>query len=59
MFIFGGILELTKELNEMLIYDFKTGKFKIVGTDSAQDDQMASSNIRGREDESPGIKMKK
>jgi len=24
MYIFGGILELTKELNEMLIYDFGT-----------------------------------
>jgi N-acetylneuraminic acid mutarotase len=25
MYIFGGILELTKELNEMLIYDFESG----------------------------------
>jgi N-acetylneuraminic acid mutarotase len=33
MYIFGGILELTKELNEMLIYDFKTGTFAIVGSD--------------------------
>jgi len=24
MFIFGGILELTKELNEMIAYNFKT-----------------------------------
>ena len=27
MFIFGGILELTKELNEMVVYDFKNQKF--------------------------------
>jgi hypothetical protein len=27
MYIFGGILELTKELNDLLIYDFKSGKF--------------------------------
>jgi N-acetylneuraminic acid mutarotase len=38
MYIFGGILELTKELNECLIYDFKTGKFATIGSDSALDD---------------------
>jgi hypothetical protein len=27
MYIFGGILELTKELNEMCIFDFQTGCF--------------------------------
>lgn len=27
MFIFGGILELTKELNDLAIYDMKAGKF--------------------------------
>ena len=27
MFIFGGILELTKELNDMLVYDFSQGRF--------------------------------
>jgi len=27
MIIFGGILELTKELNEMLLYDFNTRSF--------------------------------
>ena len=27
MYIFGGILELTKELNDMLVYDFTQGKF--------------------------------
>jgi len=27
MIIFGGILELTKELNEMLLFDFKTEAF--------------------------------
>lgn len=33
MYIFGGILELTKELNEMLIYDFSKGEFQILGGD--------------------------
>ena len=27
MFIFGGIFELTKELNDMLVFDFTQGKF--------------------------------
>ena len=27
MYIFGGILELTKELNDMLVFDFATMKF--------------------------------
>jgi hypothetical protein len=31
MFIFGGIIELTKELNEMLVFDFKTMKFSAIG----------------------------
>ena len=31
MYIFGGILELTKELNEMLVYDFAKGKFEVIG----------------------------
>ena len=27
MYIFGGILELTKELNDLLVYDFSQGRF--------------------------------
>lgn len=30
MYIFGGILELTKEINEMLTFDFETCKFEMV-----------------------------
>jgi N-acetylneuraminic acid mutarotase len=62
MYIFGGILELTKELNEMLIYDFKTGKFTAIGADSAIDDlQNGASMARKNEDgmDSPGLKYKK
>ena len=29
MFIFGGILEVTKELNDLLVYDFKTQKLSV------------------------------
>ena len=30
MFIFGGILELTKELNEMIAYNFKTQEVEVI-----------------------------
>jgi hypothetical protein len=58
MYIFGGILELTKELNEMLIYDFKSGCFSTIGSDNALDDlQGNSSNVRGVEGaESPTLR---
>jgi len=42
MYIFGGILELTKELNDMLIYDFKTGKFQSVGGDQGDELNMGT-----------------
>ena len=37
MIIFGGILELTKELNEMLLFEFKTENFYQIGNDSHVD----------------------
>lgn len=37
MVVFGGILELTKELNEMLTYDFKTGCFTLHGESHNED----------------------
>ena len=30
MFVFGGILEVTKELNDLLAYDFKVKQFHVV-----------------------------
>jgi hypothetical protein len=30
MYVFGGILEVTKELNDLLVYDFKTQKMSIM-----------------------------
>lgn len=29
MYVFGGILEVTKELNDLLVYDFKTQKLSV------------------------------
>lgn len=37
MYIFGGILELTKELNEMLCYNFESKSFEVIG--NGQNDQ--------------------
>ena len=37
MIIFGGILELTKELNEMLLFDFKTETFLSIGNETHSD----------------------
>lgn len=57
MYIFGGILELTKELNDMLIYDFKTGKFQSVG--GSNDEFNMNSVSKVQEQDSPGLKMRK
>jgi hypothetical protein len=32
MYIFGGLLELTKELNDLVVYDFETNKFSSNGS---------------------------
>lgn len=58
MYIFGGILELTKELNELLAFDFKKGCFELIGKDSGAygaEDEENFSGTKGGE-ESPGIK---
>lgn len=37
MVIFGGILELTKELNELLLFNFQTQTFSLIGSESNGD----------------------
>ena len=54
MYIFGGILELTKELNEMLCYDFETRAFCALSSET-QDLIQTSANLRAGDD-SPGVK---
>lgn len=59
MYIFGGIIELTKELNEMLIFDFSSGQFQIIGSDGQpnEDLQKVSSHKRNKEgEESPTLR---
>lgn len=46
MYIFGGILELTKELNDLCVFDFATKKFSSNGCD---DEEKERDNI----DQSP------
>jgi hypothetical protein len=54
MVVFGGILELTKELNEMLTYDFKTGCFTLHGESHNEDlAALQNSNRRAGEEDSP------
>ena len=54
MYIFGGILELTKELNEMLCYNFETKSFDCSSKDSNAD--AGDNSGLGAADESPGQK---
>ena len=59
MYIFGGILELTKELNELLCFDFATRKFKLIGNQAVFEDENDigfSATHKPAENDSPGIK---
>ena len=49
MYLFGGIFEITKELNDMLVYDFKSQRLSLheSSTDSAD-----LTGLNGRLDES-------
>ena len=59
MIIFGGILELTKELNEMLIYDFGTKSFSIIGESHNEDlNALQHSNNRAKEDDSSPLQRR-
>ena len=59
MFIFGGILELTKELNEMVCFDFATKKFNCIGSSQDFAEAIQMSAAHGAETESPGLKLNK
>jgi len=36
MYVFGGIFEITKELSELLVYDFDTQSFECIGGESGE-----------------------
>lgn len=54
MYIFGGILELTKELNEMLIFDFDKGCFMIIGGDGQPNEDLQNLQSHNRKQEEDG-----
>jgi len=59
MYIFGGILELTKELDEFLVYDFASGCFCLaIGGDDAVGGLGPDTRDVGAMEESPA-KIKK
>jgi hypothetical protein len=59
MYIFGGILELTKELNECICYDFATKSFCCMEVGFQPEDEEWNENGsigRAQEDMSPGLR---
>jgi hypothetical protein len=56
MYIFGGILELTKELNELLCYNFKTKEFELIGSHSPGEEAYRSGSKVRDEEVSPGMR---
>ena len=55
MYIFGGIFEITKELSELLCYDFDTQCFECIAGESG-DNGVASAIQREAGNDSPGVK---
>jgi hypothetical protein len=51
MYIFGGILELTKELNQLLVYDFATKSFSSLGGNSSNEEAQYNSQAKMREED--------
>ena len=55
LYIFGGILELTKELNDLVVFDFSTGKFSSndVTAGDETNGQGQTAGIENEKDSSP------
>lgn len=66
MFIFGGILEVTKELNDLLAYDHSTKEFRVIYSagenennyHSRLDDVPLNKGGSNNECASPGLRKK-
>ena len=52
MYIFGGIFEITKELSELLVYDFETQTFTCIGGESHHETGADGTKV-GASEESP------
>ena len=55
MYIFGGIFEITKELSELLVYDFDTQSFECIGGVSGEPGAQSAIQ-RDAGNDSPGVK---
>ena len=55
MYVFGGILELTKEINELLTFDFKTCRFDMIEGYTQEQLERQKKNL---EAEAQGLKRK-
>ncbi len=56
MYIFGGIFELTKELNEMLIFDFTSNLMELKSGGNFQQELNQLSQRKPKEEESPALR---
>ena len=54
MFVFGGILEITKELNDMLVYDIASKSFHVLEQQAESDHQYHS---KFEETQGPTLKV--
>ena len=57
MIIFGGIYEITKELDDLLVYDFRTNKWVTIFYECASPLKLRNSN--NSPDASPSSKVSK
>lgn len=46
LFLFGGIFELTKELNDLIVFDFKSAKFTSTRPVEPLDDKFGDSGVK-------------
>lgn len=59
MFIFGGIYELTHELNDLCSFDFETCQFKHIGEDDVDNERDNIGDQSHKPEQTPGLSRKK
>lgn len=59
MVVFGGIFEITKELNDTVVFDFNTQKWKIQQEEKEQEDAFPTKNIFLMTGQTPYLSNKK
>ena len=59
MFIFGGIYELTHELNDLTSFDFETCQFRHIGDDDIEQPKDDIGDQSHKPEATPGLSRKK